>query len=531
MDWPQLLTQLEALFAGLYALGSDEAADEALAASGDRFYESSVAWAASASPGAEPQPQPGPEERRRLLHLQLATASGAAALPDTAAASALSTRGASEAETEAAAHLALLEAQASALEEGIPAYAGLLQRQQEGVPGFSEALAAWVAKAAGCLETVHPYCRAGPGSAYALALARLGSIVGLLPAHGMEAMVHVLSKSGLVRSLLRLLAPFICASAVALQLPAERRPREVSWHRAAHVAAFVHAALCAEDKAATGPLLPGRVLAAAAQLVQHAPPVTCGASLRQLHWLALQLGMVCWHFLDAPQEQQTQQVGQADKVLAALPRLPELLQAAPAGQLATFVPIELGCLLVSLQSTVQLAASWHNGAPPRQLSSLPGLCIPAAAVLQALPAAAEALGIFESAAGADEQLARMRQHGLLRPGILTAEAVDLAATVSNACQAAADGLQQQHGSALAAADLAAAVPAMCALHAQLCRLVHWSLCSEGSVFGSLAPLRCWEELLPFTLCALAAASGLLYQARQQGMEEGSIAAEIRRKCW
>lgn len=131
------------------------------------------------------------------------------------------------------------------------------------------------------------------GSAHALALARLGSVVGQLPTWTEGTASPALSSPGLVGKLLRLLGPFICSSAVALQLPPERRPREVSWERAAHIAAFMHGARYAQPETVFGGIVSGRLLVATAQLVQHAPPLTCAISLQQIHFLTSQV-IPCW---------------------------------------------------------------------------------------------------------------------------------------------------------------------------------------------------------------------------------------------
>lgn len=232
---------------------------------------------------------------------------------------------------------------------------------------------------------------------------------------------------------------------------------------------------------------------------------------------------MCLAFLGASEQEQAAHIGQADKILAALPRLPQLLQAVTAGQLFRFTNIQLYNLALCFHYVVLLCANWkgRNFAPCQQPASLPLWCAACAAALQALPAAVAAIGAVQSAAGVDVELAAWIRHNELDlgPKRPTRAALHLAEVVVELCKKAAR--------CLPADSLAAAVPALCALHAQLCRLVRWSLTPEGSAVETLAQVRCWKQLLTFTATPLEAANSLLHTACDTGALGGRAAAEAR----
>lgn len=60
-------------------------------------------------------------------------------------------------------HLALLEAQAAALEEGLPLCAGPESSADFDPLSLPATVAVWVGHAANCLEAVHSCCQTGPG--------------------------------------------------------------------------------------------------------------------------------------------------------------------------------------------------------------------------------------------------------------------------------------------------------------------------------------------------------------------------------
>ncbi|KAL4428405.1 hypothetical protein ABPG75_002494 [Micractinium tetrahymenae] len=383
------------------------------------------------------------------------------------------------------------------------------------------------------LELLRERCPTGPGSGFAFALAAVGSAVGQVAASNLQAALPPFDNTGTVGSLMRLLVPLICSSAVALQLPADRRPREVSWRCAALIAAFMQAAVL-QSLAVAGPLLLSpALLRTATLLVQHAPPASSAA--QHLFWLCGQLSTVCREIDEADEERAPtdagQLAGQAQQIMAALPRQAELLQMLAGSEQAAQGMAKQAASCLALTNTVLLAARLvrqllaSNPTQAQLNPHVPCWCGGAAAALQALPAVLQTELCLEQLADAERQQVAPSCHRLA--GTLAAGAVRLVWQLAQACLVFDSGVGQlrreQQGpghSERTPPDgvAAAAVAALLALHTHLCRTVHWSR-GGGSQLSELAAFVREGQLLKLTCVFFSAALKLLNQA-----EAGTVAS-------
>ena len=333
------------------------------------------------------------------------------------------------------------------------------------------------------------------------------------------------------RKLLLLLLPALASTAVALQLPEERRPAGSSWVQAASLAFVVaHPALrIARDMLAaevqlgfaTGTSIV-RLLRAAALLMQHVPLDELAAEdpqrlpQRDDFWVACAMARLLaaaaylQHFVtDSTPGDVQQQRKQAALLLPLIPPLSRLLGATAAAvqagalsrrQLSTMCsyvrgPLRLLCDIALPESDSRgLIFAGRALEPPDAQAAW---CSAAADCLRLLPLVAEAVRLQRHGA----QVAADELDG--DPALLAKYLCRLAHYVGSTCvgtmlrpepeQEAALAAMAADGGQEAGGSLAALHSAVGQLHAAGCRMAHW--CAAGRAVllpDMLGPLQRWH---------------------------------------
>ncbi len=257
------------------------------------------------------------------------------------------------------------------------------------------------------------------GSDYARVLSCLSRVLGRLCAFPVFA-AHsqlLLQDEQLCSGLLQLVLPGISAMAVGLQLPPDRRPPECTWGNATHMAAFMSACLRPmqqQQALVAGPDAGRRLLAAAAQLLQHcplpAPPAadaTPDKKLKSTLFFILQLEAAVLFQYPGMAQQPGQRPSAASLVLprrqlqlllAALPRFGEAIAAvaqAPGPMLphsARIVTAASAVTTLLAQGVEPEADGTGPAAAIESVQDLPAWLHTAAAALRWLPALATISG-------------------------------------------------------------------------------------------------------------------------------------------
>ena len=324
---------------------------------------------------------------------------------------------------------------------------------------------------------------------------------------------RLLQDERLCGGLLQLLLPGVSAMAVGLQLPPERRPQECTWHNAAHMAAFVSGCLRRVPEAAlpVGAEASKRLLAAAAQLLQHCPFPALPASEISVHAAFETTAFFIWQLEDAvlhvypgilsPHQLATPAAPvaapvvlpprQAQLLMAVLPRLGEALaalaqSAGPSPQHSARMVTAAATLAALLCKAAGLEVG--GGRPAAVIAGLKDLSAwlrAAATVLQWLPAAVAIAG--------REPHQRPGHTSPMPPIEVASTALFLAIMV---------GLNGHAGvrlpdAAWSASSAAAAVQADCVsalweLHTAACRAVH-------STLAGAIPRALIQEAVPSTV--------------------------------
>jgi len=359
---------------------------------------------------------------------------------------------------------------------------------------------------------------------------------------------------GLSSSLLKLLLNLTAAAAVALQLPADRRPSEFSW-QAATGAAFVAvhqpqlfeaalavppAAECGSSRSSsrgsiggsTGTHPLGFLKSAAAQLVHHMPgsgQQPTRNELRAAYWLILQLGSAEERVLFQQEgllqvlKQQLQQAhlqpGQQllqllQALLPVVPRLAGVMQAAgragPGG--LTWEEEQDICYIfqdfaLALQTVsgwcINLAKQHRDLASPRLVVLW---CSAGTAVLQSLPVAAAMAQREQQVQPGGQTEAAPGQQAAQRAeaaGRVARAAALLAAHATGACMYAATAATPRAPCSSSACT--AAGEALWLFHTMLCRALHWqraevaSARASGSASTSAAASSFFLDVGPYRL--------------------------------
>lgn len=226
------------------------------------------------------------------------------------------------------------------------------------------------------------------GSAYAGSiqlLARALNAVFTVFSATPEALEQLLRDQALMGSLMELLIPNLATAAVALQLPAERRPPGCSWHSAACTAGVLNVLIVGTygmlgARVAEGRGSAPRLLPAAAQLVLHAPLPAVGggpdlpggtsaaeawddlASLSELLSAAGVSQLYALHLLQQPDGSGRASADHAHERLAA-----------QAAQLLPLLP-SLVSILKAFASSAQASSNQALGAPQAHATGCLSAC-------------------------------------------------------------------------------------------------------------------------------------------------------------
>jgi hypothetical protein len=371
---------------------------------------------------------------------------------------------------------------------------------------------------------------AGLPSMLALCFANLVNIINdeeLLGPHALALQRDI----GLQRSLVQVLIPALHAAAVAMQLPPDRRPCNVSWHTIMRVVdALMSAALDEQFKeqlasSAGISTVAQRVMQSTCRLLAAAP-ASCPDELTSSnfaalwHNLAALLGLTC-----SIQQQQQQQRGtsvpdaQRQKavrlLLQALSRLPTALQVAAdcqqdvAGCPLAKDALDMWRMLLSMMDHLRvqepgLSADDRIAAANGvcafhtidSLADVPAWCSAGKALLQALPQVATVAALAQQ-----HQLAGEQPDAAIVPTTQMGSSISITASsivdeVVRYCGTLASG------GPWSAAACAASGEALWQLHTALCRCIHWI--AAGSLATAAMPVGLPSLVLNAAACVSAA---------------------------
>ena len=304
----------------------------------------------------------------------------------------------------------------------------------------------------------------------------------------------------LYSGLAKLMLPAISAMAVGLQLPPERRPPECAWRAAAQMSLFVSytPVNAARQLVAAQPQAAQRLVAAAAQLLQHCPfPAPATADLDPYEALETTLFFIyllhaaChWHACscgkqDVPPGSAAAAAAEpappdrrlVQHLLALPPKLDEALAALARDPCTSFTIAMDAALQTARLLSVAAQPLSNTPGPAAALAGtadLPAWCRAAAAVLHWLPLVADMQARVEVQDSTAEQQgsqyhAAQAEHVARWPSAL---ALALCADVSSHCVRCVQ--RAEAGWAAASPALQAeCLQAFWELHTKACRLVHW----------------------------------------------------------
>ncbi|KAI3433826.1 hypothetical protein D9Q98_003630 [Chlorella vulgaris] len=311
------------------------------------------------------------------------------------------------------------------------------------------------------------------------------------------------TNSGLQHNLVQVLTPALHVAAVAVQLPADRRPREFSWLRVVDVIdALTSEALfftfCKQLASSSGGIstLAQRVLQSTFQLVSAAPE-SCPDDLTSFSfadlWCSLSclLGATCGHVGESILQQQQRGVAVPDfqrqkmvrLLLPALSRLPTALRVGEehgtqdaegcAGAeialhrwkyLLQFLPqLRVQEAVLSADHSSASADDGHRCSMIDSLADISEWCAAGTALLQALPHAVTVSALADQQKQAEEQPDAILEDGV--PEEIDYVACGIVDEIATYCCTVASG------SPWSAAHCAAAGEALWQLHTALCRCI------------------------------------------------------------
>ncbi|KAI3433890.1 hypothetical protein D9Q98_003692 [Chlorella vulgaris] len=401
-----------------------------------------------------------------------------------------------------------------------------------------EPLLAWLSAAS---STTLALRDRGLSSMLALCFANLVNIINdeeLLGPHALALQRDI----GLQRSLVQVLIPALHAAAVAMQLPPDRRPCNVSWHTIMRVVdALMSAALDEQFKeqlASTAGIstIAQRVMQSTCRLLAAAP-ASCPDELTSSnfaalwHNLAALLGLTC-----SIQQQQQQQRGtsvpdaQRQKavrlLLQALSRLPTALQVAAdcqqdvAGCPLAKDALDMWRMLLSMMGQLRVqepglsaddriaaangVCAYHTIDSP---ADVPAWCSAGKALLQALPQVATVAALAQQYQAAEQQPDMEQQLAGEQPDAAIVPTTRLGSLISITASSIVDEVviycsTLANGGPWSAAACAAAGEALWQLHTTLCHCIHWI--AAGSLATAAMPVRVLSFVLNAAVCVRAA---------------------------